>query len=120
MSTRLKDLVERLGGELIGDAAIEVVGIAPLGEADASHVTFLSTAKLRAQAARTRAAALIISPAEHEALGAAYPGARILTDNPYAYFARAAQFFASLHAIPAPASVRRRSSRRVRISAPAQ
>lgn len=101
MSTLLKDLVERLGGQLIGDAAIAVVGIAPLGDADQSHITFLSTAKLRAQAARTRAAALILSPAEHEALGADYQGARIVTDNPYAYFARVAQYFASLKTVPA-------------------
>lgn len=101
MSIRLKDLVERLGGQLIGDGAIEVVGIAPLGDADQSHVTFLSTSKLRAQAARTRAAALILSPGEHEALGAEYRGARIVSDNPYAYFARTAQYFANLHAVPA-------------------
>ncbi|QAU34619.1 UDP-3-O-(3-hydroxymyristoyl)glucosamine N-acyltransferase [Janthinobacterium sp. 17J80-10] len=101
MSILLKDLVERLGGQLIGDATIEVVGIAPLGEADQSHVTFLSTSKLRAQAARTRAAALILSPGENDALGADYQGARIVSDNPYAYFARTAQYFASLKAVAA-------------------
>ncbi|RJG00869.1 UDP-3-O-(3-hydroxymyristoyl)glucosamine N-acyltransferase [Noviherbaspirillum sedimenti] len=101
MSTRLKNLVERLGGQLIGDETIEVIGIAPLHDATASQLTFLANSKLRAQAARTRAAALTLSPAEHEALGAEYHGARIVTDNPYAWFARAAQYFASLVAIPA-------------------
>ncbi len=100
MSTRLQQLVERLGGQLIGDACTEVVGIAPLDSADASHVTFLSNPKLRAQAAQTKAAALILSPADDAAIGEAYNGVRIVTSNPYAYFARVAQFFAELAAIP--------------------
>ncbi len=105
MSTRLGDLVERLGGRLIGDADIEVVGIAPLGDADASHITFLSNPKLRGQAAQTRAAALILSAADDEIVAASYQGARIVADNPYAYFARAAQLFAVLHADVAPVGI---------------
>ena len=97
MSTRLADLVDSLGGELIGDPALGISGIAPLDAAGPSHITFLSNPKLRAQAATTGAAALILSRAEHEKL-LAYTGARIVTDNPYAYFARAAQFFAALNA----------------------
>jgi len=95
MSTRLADLVDSLGGELIGDPALAITGIAPLDAAGPSHITFLSNPKLRAQAAVTGAAALILSRAEHEKLQA-YAGARIVTDNPYAYFARAAQYFAAL------------------------
>ncbi|ABR88639.1 UDP-3-O-[3-hydroxymyristoyl] glucosamine N-acyltransferase [Janthinobacterium sp. Marseille] len=105
MSTRLGELVERLGGRLIGDADIEVVGIAPLNDADASHITFLSNPKFRGQAAQTHAAALILSAADDEVVAADYQGARIVTANPYAYFARAAQFFAALHAHIAPAGI---------------
>ena len=93
MSTRLKDLVERLGGRLTGDAEIEISGIAPLDVADATQITFLSNPKLRAQAAQTLAVALILSPTDDELIGPQYRGARIVTDNPYAYFARVAQFF---------------------------
>lgn len=100
MSTRLGKLVERLGGQLIGDAEIEVSGIAPLDAATASHITFLSNPKLRSQAAQTKAAALILSPADDAGISAIYKGARIVTPNPYAYFARAAQFFVDLTAIP--------------------
>jgi UDP-3-O-[3-hydroxymyristoyl] glucosamine N-acyltransferase len=100
MSTRLGKLVERLGGQLIGDAETEVSGIAPLDAAGASHITFLSNPKLRSQAAQTKAAALILSAADDAAISATYPGARIVTGNPYAYFARAAQFFAEQRAIP--------------------
>ncbi len=100
MSNRLGKLVERLGGQLIGDAEIEVIGIAPLDAADASHITFLSNPKLRAQAAQTKAAALILSSADDAVISADYKGARIVTDNPYAYFARVAQLFAEQNAIP--------------------
>ncbi|RJG06192.1 UDP-3-O-(3-hydroxymyristoyl)glucosamine N-acyltransferase [Noviherbaspirillum cavernae] len=100
MSSRLGKLVERLGGQLIGDADIEISGIASLSDADASHITFLSNPKLRTQAAQTKAAALIISSADDAAIGADYQGARIITENPYAYFAKAAQLFVEQRATP--------------------
>jgi UDP-3-O-[3-hydroxymyristoyl] glucosamine N-acyltransferase len=100
MSTRLEELVERLGGQLMGDPNIEVLGIAPLDSADASHITFLSNPKLRALVAQTRAAAVILTAADSATIGTAYKGARIIAANPYAYFARAAQLFADRHAIP--------------------
>ena len=103
MGTRLGELVERLGGQLAGDPNIEVTGIAPLSDAGVSHISFLSNSKLRAQAAQSGAAALILSAADDEIVGATYQGARIVTKNPYAYFARAAQYFASLDEfVPAP------------------
>ena len=105
MGTRLGELVERLGGRLIGDADVEVIGIAPLSDAGASHITFLSNPRFREQAAQTRAAALILSSADNEALTAVRAGARIVVDNPYAYFAHAAQWFAAQNAIPARAGI---------------
>lgn len=99
MGTRLGELVERLGGQLAGDPNIEVTGIAPLSDAGVSHISFLSNSKLRAQAAQSGAAALIVSAADDEVVSATYQGARIVTKNPYAYFARAAQYFASLDEI---------------------
>jgi UDP-3-O-[3-hydroxymyristoyl] glucosamine N-acyltransferase len=94
MSTRLGDLVESLGGELIGDPDVTITGIAPLDAAGVSHITFLSNPRLRSGAAQTRASALILSAKDHAALASAYAGAFVLTDNPYAYYARVAQFFA--------------------------
>ena len=103
MGTRLGELVERLGGQLAGDPDVEVNGIAPLADAGASHISFLSNSKMRAQAAQSGAAALILSPNDDETVGATYRGARIVTRNPYAYYARAAQYFASLDEIvPSP------------------
>lgn len=77
----------------MGDPDTAISGVASLESADAAHISFLSNPKLRTQAAQTRAAALILGAADHAALGAAYRGARIVTDNPYAYFARVAQWF---------------------------
>jgi UDP-3-O-[3-hydroxymyristoyl] glucosamine N-acyltransferase len=99
MGTRLGELVERFGGHLAGDPEIEVTGIAPLQDAGASHISFLSNSKLRALAAQSNAAALILSPLDDPTVAATYTGARIITSNPYAYFARAAQYFVSLDAI---------------------
>ncbi|MBV7535025.1 UDP-3-O-(3-hydroxymyristoyl)glucosamine N-acyltransferase [Duganella sp. sic0402] len=105
MGTRLGALVERLGGQLVGDANLEVTGIAPLAEAGVSHISFLSNSKLRAQAQQSQAAALIVSAADDAFIAAAYTGARIVVANPYVYFARAAQYFASLTAIVPAAGV---------------
>ena len=103
MGTRLGQLVERLGGRLEGDPNLEVFGIAPLAEAGASHISFLSNGKMRAQAQQSRAAALILGAADDAFVAAGYAGARIVTPNPYAYFARVAQIFAALDDIlPAP------------------
>ncbi len=92
-ATRLGDLVERFGGQLHGDPNLRVCGIAPLGEAGAEHISFLSNSKFRAQAAQSGAAALILSAADDAVVAPDYAGARIVTPNPYVYFARAAQYF---------------------------
>ena len=103
MGIRLGDLVERFGGQLVGNADLEVQAIAPLDSAGASHISFLSNSKLRALAAQSQAAALILSPLDDPTVAATYEGARIVTTNPYAYFARAAQYFVSLtEQAPAP------------------
>ncbi|PHV04323.1 UDP-3-O-(3-hydroxymyristoyl)glucosamine N-acyltransferase [Janthinobacterium sp. BJB412] len=105
MGTRLGELVERLGGQLVGDPNLEVIGIAPLTDAGVSHISFLSNSKLRAQALHSQAAALIVAAADDEFIAAGYAGARIVTPNPYVYFARAAQFFAAQQAHVAPAGI---------------
>ena len=100
MAIQLRQLVAHLGGDLVGDPECEIGGIAPLDAAGSHHVSFLSNPKLRAQAAASAAAALILSREDSERIGSQYAGARILVDRPYAYFARAAQWFAALSAPP--------------------
>lgn len=102
---RLRDLVERFGGQLVGDPELVVAAIAPLDSAGGAHISFLSNSKLRALAAQSQAAALILSPLDDPTVSATYEGARIVTTNPYAYFARTAQYFASLAETPAAPGV---------------
>jgi UDP-3-O-[3-hydroxymyristoyl] glucosamine N-acyltransferase len=100
---RLGDLVERFGGQLSGDPDLVVASIAPLDSAGPTQISFLSNSKLRALAAQSEAAAMILSPLDDPSVAATYTGARIVTTNPYAYFARAAQYFVSLEeAAPLP------------------
>ncbi|MGH8853932.1 MAG: UDP-3-O-(3-hydroxymyristoyl)glucosamine N-acyltransferase [Telluria sp.] len=100
---RLADLVERFGGQLVGDPELLVTAIAPLDSAGPTQISFLSNSKLRALAAQSGAAALILSPLDDPSVAATYEGARIVTTNPYAYFARTAQYFVSLaETAPAP------------------
>ncbi|QNA89349.1 UDP-3-O-(3-hydroxymyristoyl)glucosamine N-acyltransferase [Massilia sp. Dwa41.01b] len=93
---RLRDLVERFGGQLTGDPDLVVSAIAPLDSAGPGQISFLSNSKLRALAGQSAAAALILSPLDDPSVAATYSGSRIVTTNPYAYFARAAQYFLSL------------------------
>jgi len=105
MGFRLGELVERLGGQLAGDPDIEVIGIAPLSDAGASHISFLSNSKFRAQAGQSQAAALILSANDDATVAESYRGARIVVKNPYVYFARAAQLFEAQTAYVKPAGV---------------
>lgn len=94
MPIRLKDLVDSVGGRLEGDPDLFLTGIAPLESAGVSHLTFLSNPKLRSQIKGTRAAALILTATDSASLSEEnYAGARVITESPYVYFAKAAQFF---------------------------
>ena len=85
----LAQLAQRLGGELCGDGATPLVGINTLERAGPGEISFLANPRYRAQLDATRAAAVIVSPAERDAT--ALP--RIVTPNPYLYFARVTGFF---------------------------
>ncbi len=102
---RLGELVDRFGGQLIGNPDTLIIGIAPLSDADERHATFLSNSKFRSHAEATQAAALILSEVDHAQLGAGFAGARIITPQPYVYFARAAQYFASLNHVAPPLGI---------------
>ncbi len=84
---RLDELVARLGGELIGDAAIEIVRVAPLHRAERGEIAFLSNQKFASQLEHCRASAVIVPPSARDNAVAA----RIVADDPYLYFARVAQ-----------------------------
>ncbi len=100
MALTLGSIVDALGGELHGDPALTVDGLAPLETAQPNQLAFLSNPKLRQQLALSQAACVIVAPAlKDEAIAR---GACIVADNPYLYFARLTQLWQRTHA-PRPA-----------------
>lgn len=88
MAVRLDEIVDRFGGNLVGDGSLRIFGLAPLDVADAGQISFLANPKYRSQLATTRAAAVIVAP---EAAGSC-PVAAVVTPQPYLYFARLSQW----------------------------
>ncbi len=88
-SFTLSEIVARLGGEAVGEAASALTGVGTLESAGATQVAFLANLKYRAQLASTKAGAVILSPEERDAT----PIPRIVTANPYAYYARTVALF---------------------------
>jgi UDP-3-O-[3-hydroxymyristoyl] glucosamine N-acyltransferase len=83
----------RLAATVIGSPATRVSGLAPLATAGAQDLSFLANPRYRSEAQSTRAAAVVLGPADRDALLAktsALPPL-IVVDHPYAWFAHAAQ-----------------------------
>jgi UDP-3-O-[3-hydroxymyristoyl] glucosamine N-acyltransferase len=87
----LGQITDSLGGRLIGDPQHLIQKLAPLDNAQADGLSFLSNPKYQSQLANTQAGCVIVSPAMVEA---AQPStALIVADNPYHYFARLTQLW---------------------------
>ena len=94
----LAELSELCGAELRGDAAIRVEGVAGLGEAGPSEISFLSSAKYRETFLSTRAAAVLV-PRDFECPRADL--ALLVCEDPSASFTRVIGAFA----VPEPEPV---------------
>ncbi len=84
MAVTLTELVSRFGGELVGDGTRAVRQVAPLDRATSDEIGFVSQGKYLSQLADTRAGAVILPVDARDS--SELP--RILTPNPYLYFAR--------------------------------
>ncbi len=93
MPVSLGELATRFGCELIGDPDIVVSDVASLANATPASLTFLSSNAFRPQLSATRAAAVILRPADADDC----PVAAILHEDPYACYARMA---AVIHPLP--------------------
>ena len=69
-----------VGGTLEGDAAAQVSGVAPLDRADATHLTFLASAKYAPLAEGRELGVLLVTD---ELSGVGQPRARIVVENPH-------------------------------------
>lgn len=83
----LDEIVSLLGGELIGDGRTRIHQVATLENAGATEIAFLANPKYRKQLKSSRAGAVVLSAAD----SCDCPLPCIVTDNPYAYYARVAQ-----------------------------
>ena len=83
----LEEIVSRFGGELIGDGRLRVLQVATLVNAEPDQLSFLSNSKYRKQLLVSRAGAVVLSSTDVRDC----PRPCIVSDNPYAYFARVAQ-----------------------------
>ena len=112
---KLSEIAAQLGGDVLGDGQTLVRRVATLASAGAGDIAFLANRKYRGQLQSTQAAAVILAPAVADE----FSGPRIVTANPYAYYARVAtllnpmrQGFSGIHpsavvasALPASAAV---------------
>jgi UDP-3-O-[3-hydroxymyristoyl] glucosamine N-acyltransferase len=89
----LGELSQRLGGELIGDPARQVIRIGPLETADDETIAFLSNPRYQPQLLASQAACVIVGPAMRDA--AATRGATIVCSDPYLAFAKLTQWWAA-------------------------
>ena len=69
-----------VGGELIGDGATEVSGVAPLDRANETDLSILSSAKYAPLLAGTRAGIVLVDPEFRDITG--QPRARIIVEQP--------------------------------------
>ena len=88
-SYSLREITERFGGEILGDPQIEVSRVATLETAGPDAIAFLANDRYARQLETTRAAAVIVGAGARDATKVA----RVVTPNPYAYFARVSALF---------------------------
>ncbi len=82
----LADIAAQLGGDVLGDSQTQVSRVAPVASAGEGEITFLANPKFRSQLSTCKASAVILRPD----VASEFSGPRIVTGNPYAYYARVA------------------------------
>jgi len=85
----LRDIQQKLGGEIIGEVAAPLTGVGTIAAASPVQITFLTNPRYRTELARTGAGAVIVGARDRDVTGIP----RLVVANPYAYFARVAQLF---------------------------
>ncbi len=86
---RLAQIVERFGGEILGNPQTRIGQVATLESAGAEHISFLAHGKYRKQLAGARAGAVILGRADRGLTKLP----RIVCDDPYLYFAKVSALF---------------------------
>ena len=85
----LSEIASHLGGRIEGDGAQVIRRVAPLDQADAGDLSFLSNPKYARELATTRATAVLV---DAKASGAPQGVSLVRVDHPYLAYARAVAF----------------------------
>lgn len=96
MAYTLAQIAARLGGRVLGDEGVEIAQVATLEQADSGKISFLANSKYRGKLAATGAGAVILSDADADATDLP----RIVSSNPYAYFAKVSALLNPYSAVP--------------------
>ena len=93
MSMTLRELAERVGGEVVGDDSVELLGVAGIREARAGDLTFLSNPKYERFLSTTAASAVVVSD-EYRSRAEKEGRSLLVSPDPYDAFARAMELLA--------------------------
>jgi len=86
MSIKLGELATRFGCELIGDPDVVIVEVASLNSAGSGSLSFLSNPAFKTQLSSTKAGAVVLRAQDADAA----PAAALISENPYATYAKMA------------------------------
>jgi UDP-3-O-[3-hydroxymyristoyl] glucosamine N-acyltransferase len=95
-SLTLGEVADRFGLECRGDRARALVGLATLGTAGASHISFLANTKYKKFLQETRAGAVIVTPELRDEC----PVDCLVATDPYLAYAQVSQLFDNAPLVP--------------------
>ena len=62
MEKTLQELAEYVGGTVVGDPAVKIIGVMGIDDAQEGYITFISNEKYTKKIHQTNASAIIVSP----------------------------------------------------------
>ena len=86
-SYTLQDIISIFGGQVLGDASVSVSRVATLISAQAGDISFIHSTRYQSALLHSRASAVVMSGIHSHLTNTP----RIVTNNPYAYFAKVAR-----------------------------
>jgi UDP-3-O-[3-hydroxymyristoyl] glucosamine N-acyltransferase len=92
MTVTLGQVAELLDAQFVGDANLEIIGLATLTAAQPGELSFLANLAYRDQLTSTKASAVIVHPRQAEECQCA----AIILDNPYLGYAKVSALFNTL------------------------
>lgn len=93
ISKTLSELANHVGGRIIGDGSVVIHKVAPIGEAGAGEITFLTNPRYQKFLADCKASAVIVGPGAARPDDRRAPMSYLEAPNPYVAFARILQLF---------------------------